>query len=77
MGRLFDGLTQLRIDENTIVVFMSDNGPLPIFRAHDQEIIAARSYSFTRVVPECRSSYVGQVMQWKEKSIHNHSFIGT
>ena len=32
MGRLFDGLKQLGIDENTLVVFVSDNGPLPSFK---------------------------------------------
>lgn len=32
MGRLFDGLKQLGIDENTLVIFTSDNGPLPSFR---------------------------------------------
>lgn len=32
MGRLFDGLKKLGIDENTIVVFTSDNGPLPSFK---------------------------------------------
>ena len=32
MGRLFDGLKQLGIDENTLVIFLSDNGPLPSFR---------------------------------------------
>ncbi len=32
MGRLFAGLKQLGIDENTLVIFISDNGPLPSFR---------------------------------------------
>ncbi|MDP2932908.1 MAG: sulfatase-like hydrolase/transferase, partial [bacterium] len=32
MGRLLDGLKQLRIDDNTIVIFTSDNGPLPSFK---------------------------------------------
>lgn len=32
IGRLLDGLKQLGIDKNTIVVFTSDNGPLPSFR---------------------------------------------
>ena len=32
MGRLFDGLKQLGIDENTLVIFTSDNGPLPSFK---------------------------------------------
>ncbi len=32
MGRLFAGLKQLGIDENTIVIFTSDNGPLPSFK---------------------------------------------
>ncbi len=32
MGRLFDGLKQLGIDENTLVIFLSDNGPLPSFK---------------------------------------------
>jgi arylsulfatase A-like enzyme len=32
MGRLFDGLKQLGIDEKTLVVFTSDNGPLPSFK---------------------------------------------
>jgi arylsulfatase A-like enzyme len=31
IGRLFDGLKQLGIDENTLVIFTSDNGPLPAF----------------------------------------------
>lgn len=31
MGRLFAGLTQLGLDDNTIIVFTSDNGPLPSF----------------------------------------------
>ncbi|RAV30310.1 N-acetylgalactosamine-6-sulfatase [Sinomicrobium soli] len=32
MGRLLDGLEQLGIADNTIVIFTSDNGPLPSFR---------------------------------------------
>lgn len=32
IGRLLDGLRELGIDKNTIVVFTSDNGPLPSFR---------------------------------------------
>ncbi len=32
MGRLFAGLKQLGIDENTLVIFTSDNGPLPSFK---------------------------------------------
>jgi len=32
MGRLFDGLKELGIDENTLVIFTSDNGPLPSFK---------------------------------------------
>lgn len=32
MGRLFEGLKKLGIDENTLVIFTSDNGPLPSFK---------------------------------------------
>lgn len=32
IGRLFAGLKQLGIDENTLVIFTSDNGPLPSFK---------------------------------------------
>jgi arylsulfatase A-like enzyme len=32
MGRLFAGLKELGIEENTLVIFTSDNGPLPSFR---------------------------------------------
>ena len=32
IGRLLDGLTRLGISQNTIVIFTSDNGPLPSFR---------------------------------------------
>lgn len=32
LGRLMTGLKELGIDENTIVIFTSDNGPLPNFR---------------------------------------------
>ena len=32
IGRLLDGLKHLGIDQNTIVIFTSDNGPLPSFR---------------------------------------------
>lgn len=32
IGRLLDGLKAMGLDENTIVVFTSDNGPLPSFR---------------------------------------------
>ena len=32
IGRLLDGLVRLGLDKNTIVVFTSDNGPLPSFR---------------------------------------------
>lgn len=31
IGRLLDGLTQLGLEENTIVIFTSDNGPAPSF----------------------------------------------
>jgi arylsulfatase A-like enzyme len=33
IGRLIDGIQQLGIDNNTIVIFTSDNGPLPTFNA--------------------------------------------
>jgi arylsulfatase A-like enzyme len=32
IGRLLDGLKQMGLDKNTIVIFTSDNGPLPSFR---------------------------------------------
>lgn len=32
MGRLLDGLKKLGIEKNTIIIFTSDNGPLPTFR---------------------------------------------
>lgn len=32
IGRLLDGIKQLGIENNTIVIFTSDNGPLPSFR---------------------------------------------
>lgn len=32
MGRLFEGLQKLGIDGNTLVIFTSDNGPLPSFK---------------------------------------------
>ena len=32
IGRFLDGLKQLGLDKNTIVIFTSDNGPLPSFR---------------------------------------------
>ncbi len=32
IGRLMDGLKQLGIDDNTLVIFTSDNGPLPSFK---------------------------------------------
>lgn len=32
IGRLMDGLKELGVDDNTIVIFISDNGPLPNFR---------------------------------------------
>jgi arylsulfatase A-like enzyme len=32
VGRLLDGLKQLGLDQNTILIFTSDNGPLPSFR---------------------------------------------
>jgi len=35
LGRLLQGIKELGIDENTIIVFTSDNGPLPNFR-HDR-----------------------------------------
>src|ERR1017187_899742 len=31
MGRLFDGLKSLGVESNTLVIFTSDNGPLPNF----------------------------------------------
>lgn len=32
MGRLLEGIKELGLDKNTIVIFTSDNGPLPSFR---------------------------------------------
>ncbi|MFT3902200.1 MAG: sulfatase-like hydrolase/transferase [Niabella sp.] len=32
IGRLLDGLKKLGIEDNTIIIFTSDNGPLPSFR---------------------------------------------
>ncbi len=32
IGRLLDGLKEMGLDKNTIVIFTSDNGPLPSFR---------------------------------------------
>ncbi len=32
MGRLLDGLKESGLDKNTIIIFTSDNGPLPSFR---------------------------------------------
>ncbi len=32
VGRLLDGIRELGIDERTLVIFASDNGPLPTFR---------------------------------------------
>lgn len=32
MGRLLDGLKELGMEDNTILIFTSDNGPLPSFR---------------------------------------------
>jgi arylsulfatase A-like enzyme len=32
MGRLFAGIRQLGLDQNTLIIFTSDNGPLPSFR---------------------------------------------
>ena len=32
MGRLFDGLKALGLEQNTLVIFTSDNGPLPSFK---------------------------------------------
>ncbi len=37
IGRLLDGLKQLGADQNTIVIFTSDNGPLPSFRGSRAE----------------------------------------
>lgn len=32
IGRLMEGLKEMGLDENTLVIFISDNGPLPNFR---------------------------------------------
>ena len=32
IGRLLDGINKLGIEENTIIIFTSDNGPMPSFR---------------------------------------------
>jgi arylsulfatase A-like enzyme len=37
IGRLLDGLKQLGEDKNTIIIFTSDNGPLPSFRGSRAE----------------------------------------
>lgn len=34
IGRLMDGLRELGIDDNTILIFTSDNGPAPAFDGH-------------------------------------------
>lgn len=37
MGRLFEGIKELGIEDNTIIIFTSDNGPLPSFRGSRAE----------------------------------------
>jgi len=37
IGRLLDGLKQIGADQNTIVIFTSDNGPLPSFKGSRAE----------------------------------------
>lgn len=37
IGRLLDGLKQMGADKNTIIIFTSDNGPLPSFRGSRAE----------------------------------------
>jgi len=37
IGRLLDGLSELGADQNTIIIFTSDNGPLPSFKGSRAE----------------------------------------
>jgi len=45
MGRLMDGIKELGLDENTLIVFTSDNGPAPTFE-----------YSRTNGMSGCKNS---------------------
>jgi arylsulfatase A-like enzyme len=62
MGRLMAGLKELGIDENTLIVFTSDNGPAPTFE-----------YSRTNGLRGCKNSlYEGGInmpffIRWPEK----------
>lgn len=68
MGRLMDGLKELDLDKNTLIVFTSDNGPAPTFE-----------YSRTNGLRGCKNSlYEGGInmpffVRWPEKIIAGQS----
>jgi len=54
VGRLIAGLKEMGLDQNTILIFSSDNGPMPTFAANAQAVCAGARSAFTKVVTACR-----------------------
>ncbi len=59
VGRLMAGLKELGMDDNTILIFSSDNGPAPTFKGSRAGGCAGAKTVFTKGAPVCRSSSAG------------------
>ena len=60
VGELLDSLRNNRAGRPTIVLFLSDNGPLPSFQGPGPSVCGGASSAFMRAGSGCRSSRGGR-----------------
>lgn len=64
MGQILNTLTSLGLDENTLVIFTSDNGPYPSDKGEGGSALPLRGYKFETLEGGMR---VPMIAQWKGK----------